>query len=309
MNTLIDYFEKVFFYANQTSKPTSPITNLQPNQLVSFFSIQASNNILYITVNNNMIQTNFILHNKLMSILSAANYYHVVFNGKEFVLSGNFLKKLFINLSKTNLQFYKLDRNLLQRLELKTKNIKQAEFLYLFAKNVVNDKNVIKESAMINTEFDISLLAGNILDILNHLVALIKPLLGVSANILFTFFKSILPEAYARFFTGVGITLPYTIFASKVAAYAARLIFETRGLSRFIPLTVIMMGIAVFNTATASVVHGFVSPNLNFNVDIKFGLGTAFLFIGNMILVRFLMSRFKIGVDEQAKNMAAKLHS
>ncbi len=306
-NILLDYFEKVFQHANQPNKQTAQINDSQTIQFTSFVELECKNNIMYIKINDKIIDNNLSLHSKIITPLLSVSFYKVNLNNNEYVVSGKFLRRFLADLSYANHLFLKMDQRLLQILETKVKNAKEIEFLYLFTKNAANIKDITKETANIFMEMDIDLshISDNISNAIQTLTKKIQSILHVSADALNNALKKVVPEAYAKFITGAGLTISFVLFINIVSKFVTYLASNYNALSLYLPLPFIVIGIAIYMVATYSELHQLLGDTQDNPFSLKVGLILACIYVGLYVLVGRLQRNMNI--NEQARNLATVL--
>ncbi|MBD6956231.1 MAG: hypothetical protein F9Y92_06290 [Thermoplasmatales archaeon] len=304
-NILLNYFEKVFQYANQPNNQVSNLNDLPKVQFTSFVELEIRDNIMYITINDKIVSNIISLHNKILISLLAASFYKVNLNNKEFIVSGKFLRRFLADLSYTNNEFLKIDQNLLNKLETKVKNAKEIEFLYLFTKNAANIKGITKEAFNINLEFDMPVITDDISNTIHSLANHIKDFLHVPADALYNTLSKILPDAYARFFTGAGLAISYITFTHLILKFVMYLTKNYRGLLPFLPLPFIIVGMATYFAGSFDVIKSYLSADAHYDTDIKARLIIAAIFVGLAAFAGYMQRNTNI--NDQARNLAAVL--
>ncbi len=304
-NILLNYFEKVFQYANQPNNQVSNLNDLPRVQFTSFVELEIRDNIMYITINDKIISNNLSLHSKIITPLLAASFYKVNLNNKEFIVSGKFLRRFLADLSYTNNEFLKIDQNLLNKLETKVKNAKEIEFLYLFTKNAANIKEIAKEAFNINLEFDMPVVTNDLSNVIHSLANHIKDFLHVPADALYNTLSKILPDAYARFFTGVGLGLGYATFLHIISKFVMYLTKNYRGLLPFLPLPFIIVGMATYFVGNGEVLRSYLGADAHYEMDIKLPLIISAIFVGLSAFAGYMQRNTNI--NDQARNLATVL--
>jgi hypothetical protein len=306
-NTLKNYVEKIFQYANQPNKQISNLNDLPNFQFVSFVELECKNNIMYIQINDKIINNNFTMHSKIITPLLPLSFYKVNLNNTEYIVSGKFLRRFLADLSYTNQQFVKMDQRIMQMLETKVKNAKEIEFLYLFTKNATNMKDVTKETANIFMEMDIDLshIGDKISDTIQTLTKKLQNIFHISADALFNELKKVIPEAYAKFITSVGLALSFAVFINVVSKFIVNLASNYNGLSLYLPLPFIITGVAITMVATYSELHKFLGDTQDNPVSLKVGLIFACIYVGVYVLVGKLQRN--MNMDDQARNLSTAL--
>jgi hypothetical protein len=306
-NILLNYFEKVFQHANQPNKQVSNLNDLPIVQFTSFVELECKNNIMRIQINDKIINNNLSMHSKIITPLLSVSFYKVNLNNNDYIVSGKFLRRFLADLSYTNNEFLKMDHRLMQMLETKIKNAKEIEFLYLFGKNTANIKDVTKEAANILMEIDLDLshISDNISDTLQTLTKKLQNILHISADVLFNALKKVIPEAYAKFITGVGLALSFAVFINIVSKFIINLASNYNGLSLYLPLPFIITGVAISLVATYSELHKLLGDTQDNPVSLKIGLIFACIYVGAYVLAGKLQRNMNI--NDQTRNLSTAL--
>jgi hypothetical protein len=260
---------------------------------------------MYIAINDKIVSNKLSLHNKILTPLLASSFYKVNLNNNEYIVSGTFLRRFLADLSYTNNEFLKIDQNLLDKLETKIKNAKEIEFLYLFTKNAANIKEITKEAFNINLEFDMPVITDDISNAIHSLANQIRDILHVPADVLYNALSKILPDAYARFFTGVGLGLGYITYMHIMLKFVMNLTKNYRGLAPFLPLPFIIVGNATYFVGNIETIRSYLGADEHYEMDIKFPLIMAAIFVGLSAFAGYMQRNTNI--NDQARNLAAVL--
>ena len=304
MTLLKQYFINMFSRAHQSNKETAHITDMLSIQFASFVKLSAELNTLHIIFNDVTTNNNLQQQSKVINSIVNNAYYKVNIDDKQFVVSGKFLRRFLAGLSLANSEYNKINQELLRKVEQKIKNARENLFLYLFVSKAVQSKATATETYnTIAQELDLSL--AELAKSLDPFIAKLKSVLAIPAEGLYNALKKVLPDAYARFFTAVGLVLPYALFLKIVYNFIVYMFKTYNGIVPFLPVPLLIVGVAIYFIANYELIYGFISSEAH-KVDIKVALIFACFYIGISVLSGWLM-RKTTDLSTTAGNLAMRL--